>query len=107
MSETPDPGRNALEAMDQVLAKRPITDGEVLTRATLCLAELRERITPADWASAPRDEQERLARLNSIISVVMGLHFPLGPPPWGEFEKARDWLAGLLADLPQPAGGAS
>ncbi|MGN6374060.1 MAG: hypothetical protein ACTHMG_00745 [Sphingomonas sp.] len=89
----------ALQAMDEVLAKRPEKDGHLLSQATMCLSEYRETLAPDDWASAPRDVQERLARLNSIISVVMGLHFPVGSPPWDEFAKARDWLKGLIDDV--------
>jgi len=39
---------------------------------------------------------KRLGHLNAVISVVMGVQFPLGDPPWGKLENARRWLAELL-----------
>lgn len=98
-----DAGGKALELMNAVLAKRPDKDGHLLSEATLCLTDLREAITPDDWDGAPAAERARVARLNSIISVVMGLHFPVGSAPWDEFATARDSLSDLLAALPAGA----
>ena len=33
--------------------------------------------------------------INSVLSVVIGGHFPLGGIPWPQIEKAREVLAGL------------
>ena len=38
------------------------------------------------------ETRECLMHLNAIVGVVMGMHFPLGQPPWMEFAKARGWL---------------
>ena len=34
----------------------------------------------------------------AVISVVLGVHFPLGDIPWDELEKGRAWLADLVAE---------
>jgi hypothetical protein len=34
--------------------------------------------------------------LNGVISVVLAGNFPLGDVPWGELDKARDWLRDLV-----------
>lgn len=97
------PGREALAQMDAVLARKPEKDGHALAQATRCLAEYRDAITPADLGRAPPPERERLGRVNAILSLVMALHFPIGEPPWDDFQAARDWLAGLLEGAPPPA----
>ena len=56
-------------------------------------------------AGSADGEHERLARLNAIISVVMGMHFPIGNAPWGELEKAHGWLRDLVEEC-EHAGGA-
>ncbi len=96
------PGRKALEHIDQVLAERPKKNDHVLSQATMCLSEFRDGlvaelrrvgITPA--------QRKQLDHVNAVITVVLGIHFPLGEIPWLELEKARDWLAEVVeADEP-------
>ena len=40
-------------------------------------------------------DRQRLALINSVLSVVIGGHFPLGGIPWPQIEKAREVLASL------------
>jgi hypothetical protein len=41
---------------------------------------------------------ERLGRLNAIISVVYGGQFPIGAVPWDKVEQARDAFARLIGE---------
>ena len=90
-------GTEALERIDHALAQRPHKDNHALAAATEALAAFREDLLRArgEAGATPR-EKERLAHVNAILSVVMGMHFPLGNPPWDELVKARDWLSGVL-----------
>jgi hypothetical protein len=95
---TDDPGRVALAAMDRILAKRPEKDGHDISEAISCLCEFRNQlICNQGEADASPQERGRLERLNAVISVVMGGHFPLGSIPWDEIEHGRAWLADLDA----------
>ncbi len=103
----PDPGRRALEAFDRVLGEKPDggatkRDREQLGndfsettrlmcgyRDILIQAQRREGVTP--------ESQARLQRVNSVLSTVLGGHFPLGDIPWKQVQAARDEFARLLA----------
>ena len=84
-------GAEALALIDQVLARRPHKDDHALAAATECLAQFRDELV-----QSPTSDRTRLAHLNAILSVVIGVHFPLGNPPYEELEKARAWLADLI-----------
>jgi len=95
----PNPQERALQEIDRVLAEKPEKDGHALSQAARCLSQFRDEMIGRHRAGgASEQDRARLARLNSIISVVMGAHFPLGNIPWGELEKARGWLADLVAE---------
>jgi hypothetical protein len=72
----------ALAALDQALAQAPAPAPALLATTTRHLTALR-RAAPAT------------PHLNAIISVIMAGQFPLGPVPWDELRKAREWLAGI------------
>ena len=92
-------GAAALEHFARVLAQRPFKDDQELSHATRCLAALRHNLIHIQGNDhATEADRERLGRLNAVISVVMGMHFPSGNAPWGEFEKARVWLRDLVAE---------
>jgi len=83
----------ALEAMDRLLAKRPQKEDHAFSEATRCLCALRdELIRRQSGADASPEERGQLERLNAVISVVVGGHFPLESIPWDEIEKARSWI---------------
>ncbi len=83
----------------RVLEQRPFKDDHEISRATRCLAAFREALIHVQRThESTGADRERLARLNAIVSVVMAMHFPVGDAPWGEFEKARTWLEGLVAE---------
>ncbi len=94
------PGRKAFFHCRRVLEQRPKKDDHELSFATQCLAAFREELILTQRAEQVRAcDKERLSRLNAIISVVMAMHFPLGNPPWGEFEKAMAWLGALVDEI--------
>jgi hypothetical protein len=92
------PGHRALAHLDQALAKRPQKDDDALSAATVCLTTMRDAYvrTHRDGASTPQS-RELLEHVNGIISAVLGIHFPLGEIPWPELDKAREWLACVVA----------
>ncbi len=96
----PHPGRRAIEHAKRVLAQRPHKDDDELTCATQCLAAFRrELIAEQRREGCQPGTAECLSRLNAVISVVMGMHFPLGNPPWEEFEKVQGWLHDLVEEV--------
>ena len=96
----PDPGRKALVHLQRVLDQRPSKDDHELTAATQCLAAFRKELIAEAHGSMPtRPGNDCLSRLNAIISVVMAMHFPIGNPPWDEFEKIQGWLTDLVKEV--------
>ncbi len=94
------PGRIALDAIDDVVAQKPHKDDARLSAASKCLCVFRDHVIDAGRRQdRPRDTREPLARLNSVLSVVLGCQFPLTDVPWQELERARGWLADLVAEL--------
>lgn len=102
MSEGADlhPGRTALKHFARILEQKPLRDDHELSRAALCLSRFREELIGVQrGAGASLKDRERLSRLNAIISVVMGLHFPLDNPPWEEFGRADAWMKDLVEEI--------
>lgn len=95
-------GREGLRKIDEALSKRPKKDGQVLTEATGLLCAYRDGLIEAARSGGAQD-RERLSHINAILSVVAGVHFPLGDVPWAELEKARGWLCDLLDKAPARA----
>ena len=96
-----DAGHQALRHLDAILAKEPESDPDLFSRCTRELAALRNALIlharePAVGDAAHR----RLAHVNATISVVLAGHFPLGPVPWEELHRARDWLAEVIGHTP-------
>ena len=91
------PGPHALALIEQVLRGQPDKDDHALSEATMCLAALRDA-TVAQWRAGGIDDagRARVRRLNAVITVVLGVHYPLGAVPWAELAGARDWLADIV-----------
>ena len=87
-------GREALAKIDQALSERPNKDDYVLSDATQAICVLRDGLIAE--AGADDAARDRLEALNAVLGVVLGMHFPIGPPPWDDLQAARGWLAGLL-----------
>ena len=85
----------ALTALDAALAHRPAKDGHDFSHATMCLVDWRRRLTERLHAGEPVGPT--LERVNALISVVLGAHFPLGEVHWPSVEKARELLAEMVA----------
>lgn len=102
-----DPGRRALEVFDRVLGERPDSGtsgagreqlGLDFSETTRLLCGHRDILIQAQRAAGPTPaSQARLQEINSVLSTVLGGHFPLGDIPWPQLEKARDVLARLVA----------
>jgi|GEM_PF-1517905 len=94
------PGHKSLKHVARILEQRPKKDDHELSHLTRCLAAFREELIGVQSCERanPRDRL-RLMHLNAVISIVMGMHFPVGDPPWGEFEKTRGWLEELVRDI--------
>lgn len=94
----PHPGRRSIQHLARVLEQKPSKDDHELSSLTLCLTDFREELIQRNQGEAPsHEERECLMHLNAIVSVVMGMHFPIGNPPWEEFEKTQGWLTDLVA----------
>ncbi len=95
-----DPGGAALATYDQALAKKPHPDGQLFSETTRHLCAYRSVVTARYHAG--NTSRRSLEHLNAIISIVLAGHFPLGETPWPELEKARTWLADLIAEPINP-----
>ena len=89
-------GRAALRAIDKLLAERPRKVGQDFSEATRSVTAYRDQLIAIWRDSGSQADFDRLAAVNSVLSVVIGGHFPLGDVPWGHIEKARRQLADNL-----------
>ncbi len=94
--EAEELGRQALAAIDKVLAGKPHADGHALSEATKNVALFRDEVIARQHHPPQMKERRDLEHVNAVISVVLAVHFPLGDIPWHELEGARSWLAELL-----------
>lgn len=102
------PGQRALEVLDRVLAEKPNdgttqeerkTLGDDFSETTRLICGYRDILIHAQRkAGATTRSRNRLQRINSVLSTVLGGHFPLGDVPWQQVERARDELAALVAE---------
>ena len=83
----------ALRLIDKLLAERPERVGHDFSEATRCLTACRDELIEAWRHSGGDTDRQRLTRVNAVLSVVVGGHFPLGQVPWKSIEQARAQLA--------------
>lgn len=95
MNDGMDAARRALGAMNGVLASRPYKDDLALADATRSLCVWRDVLIEGPRTSEA--DRDRLQRLNAVLSVVAGMHYPLGEVPWAPFEAAVKDLERLIA----------
>jgi hypothetical protein len=94
--DSAETARTALAELDKALAAKPRVDGHTLSAVAHSLSLLRDSIAMRQReVGQTQDSRRRLEHVNAVISVVLGVHFPLGSVPWDELEKARDWLSRL------------
>jgi hypothetical protein len=91
-------GRDAVQAIDKLLANRRTKTGHDFSEATRRLTVWRQQLIER-WRQTQTDVDRRdLERVNAAISVVVGGQFPLGPVPWSHVEQVRDDLSRLVTD---------
>jgi hypothetical protein len=88
----------ALAEIDAVLAGRPHADSQRLAEAAKALSRLRDALAAGNRDKATPDGRGSLQQMNGIISVVLAVHFPLGPIPWPALEAARASLAHIATE---------
>ena len=91
----PSEAKASLDAFDKVLADKPHKSDRDFTVLTEHLCAFRDELIGQFRAAGDeetRPVRERLSRINAVISTVLAGHFPLGPIPWPEIEKAREHL---------------
>lgn len=86
-------GHTALAQIDKLLSERPRKVGHDFSEATRCLAEFRDILIAQCRQADSKPDWERLEKVNAVLAVIIGGHFPLGEIPWGHIEKARALLA--------------
>ena len=104
-------GREALAAIDRLLADRPNKIGHDFSTAIRHLAIWRDTLALRLRESATENDPRALGKVNAALSVILGGQFPLGQVPWPEIERVRNDLSDLVdtaADqLPSAAGSSS
>jgi len=94
-----DSGRAALRMIDKLLAERPEKVGHDFSEATRCLTAFRDSLISRFRETGAADDQKTLAKVNAVLAVIVGGHFPLGNIPWNLIEKSRDELAGVVGGV--------
>lgn len=95
MSE--DTAAAALAGLDRALDDRPDRIYGDLSQAVRCLVRLRDALIAARRRDGKTAGDDRLERLNAILSVVSGGEYPLQGVRRDRIAKAREELAKLLA----------
>ncbi len=89
-------GRDAVQAIDNLLANRREKVGHDFSEATHRLIVWRQQLIER-WRKTQTDiDKSELERVNAAISVVVGGHFPLGSVPWSQIETVRGDLSRLV-----------
>jgi hypothetical protein len=89
-------GIAALRAVDRLLMQQPEKAGHYFSAAEREVAAYRDVLAETWRASRLEADRQHLARVNSVLSVVVGGHFPLSGVPWRHIHQARDWLSELV-----------
>ena len=89
-------GVAALRAVDKLLTEQPDKVGHDFSAAEHEVAAYRHALSQVWRTTQAAADRQRLAVVNSVLSVVVGGHFPLGGVPWPHIRKARDRLAELV-----------
>lgn len=86
-------GKQALGAIDKLLAERPDKVGHDFSEATRLVAGYRDMLADNWRRTNAEAAYSRLAAANAVLSVMVGGHYPLGAIPWQHIERAREQLA--------------
>ncbi len=93
---TEEAGAAALAALDRALDDRPDKIYDDLSQAVRALVRLRDELIAEHRRDGRRADDDRLERVNAILSVVSGGEYPLQGIRRERIEQAREKLAGLL-----------
>ena len=92
--------RQAKRMLDKIVAEKPDKNGHDFSQAVRCLAAFRDAFLAGHRANGTTPETHaQLARLNAVISAVVGGQYPVGPIPWKHIEAAHDSYQKLLSEL--------
>lgn len=90
--------RTALQALDRAVDDRPDQVYEDMVAAVRALVRLRDSlITERRAGRGTPEHEERLRRVNAVLSMVVGGEYPLVGVRKERITKARDEVAELLA----------
>lgn len=87
----------ALSLLDKLLVERPHRVGHDFSEATRWIAAYRDELISEWRRTRCETDRRRLAKVNAVLSVVVGGHYPLTDIPWTQIEQARDQLRQLVA----------
>ena len=95
-TELPEAGGTALRLLDKLLAERPMKVGHDFSEATRYLAVLRDELICRRRSNSSNQDHDQLVRINTVLTIVVGAHFPLAAVPWSQIEQARALLSVAL-----------
>ena len=99
-------GREALARLDHLLREHPAQVAAELTDAVRGVVALRdEMIERRDRAGPEPGVDNRLERVNAILSMLIGNEFPLIGVRWQRIERARNALQDILSEEEAAARG--
>ncbi len=89
----------ALGMLDKLLAERPERVGHDFSAAVRWIAAYRDELT-AEWRrTESAADRLRLGKVNAVLSVVVGGHYPLGKVPWQSIEQARAQFVSVVESV--------
>ena len=99
-SEGSKAAREAKRWLDKILAEKPEKNGHDFSEAVRCVAAFRDDLFAEHRNQGASPElSPQLARLNAVISAVLGGQYPVGPIPWKHVEAAHDSYLKLMDEL--------
>ena len=93
-------GTEALARLDRLLLERPQETHAELTLAVRGIVQIRDLLIERRRAGDMSDDaQDRLGRMNRLVSTAISAQFPVTGMHWDRVEKTRDGLRSLLDTL--------
>lgn len=91
--------RAALASLDRLLDEKPEELDAGLIAAVGCVVQLRDDlIACARRGDGGPQVREELRQANTMISLLVGTHYPLVGVQWERLKTARDTLAQFIGD---------
>jgi hypothetical protein len=93
-----DECREAIGALERLLAEHPKNPEGELVEATAALVRLRDRLIAMNRETPLAGHaRERLQNTNAVISILMAGHYPIEGMRWDCIKQARDALSASAA----------